>query len=238
MTVTDQKLQTLIDKESRKANTHDVLLGVQSADGRVNFQGAAGDATPQSPYFVASVSKMYTVAALMSLADEGRIDLAAPITDYLPGDLLDGIHVYKGMDYSRQLRVSQLIHQTSGLPNYFTGALAEEFKQNRDHAYPVADALAIARKQPPAPRRTAADRTTPTPTTSSSARSSRRSLGNRWRRCFRRASTTGSAWRTRTCTTAIARGRSNRCRSTTRIRGCRCRWRSARSAAPAGSSPP
>ena len=150
MTNINQKLQALIDKESRKANTDSVLLGVQSADRRVNFRGAAGDASPDSPYFIASVTKMFTVAALMSLFDEDKLDLDAPITDYLPGDLLDNVHIYNGTDYSHRLKVYQLIHQTSGLPDYFDGGLAEDFKQNRDHVYSVTDALIIARKASPA----------------------------------------------------------------------------------------
>jgi CubicO group peptidase (beta-lactamase class C family) len=36
------------------------------------------------------------------------------------------------------------------MPDYFAGSLAEDFKQNRDQAYSVADALAIARRQSPA----------------------------------------------------------------------------------------
>ena len=149
MTNINQRLHKLVDKESRKANTHSMLLGVQSANNSINFQSAAGDATPNSPYFIASVTKMYTVAVLMRLIDEGKLDLNAPITDYLPGDLLDGLHIHKGTDYSHQLKIYHLIHQTSGLPDYFEGHLAEEFKQNRDHSYSVADTLAIAREMTP-----------------------------------------------------------------------------------------
>ena len=106
----NQKLQALIDAESRKANTHSVLLGVQSKDGHINFQGAAGDASPDSPYFIASVTKMFTATVIMQLVDEGLLDLDALITDYLSGDLLDGIHIYNGTDYSHRLKVYQLIH--------------------------------------------------------------------------------------------------------------------------------
>jgi CubicO group peptidase (beta-lactamase class C family) len=144
-----QKLQTLIDKESRRANTHGVLLGVQSADGRVNFQGAAGDASPNSPYFIASVTKMFTATVIMQLVDEGRLDLDAPITDYLPGDLLDGIHVYEGTDYSHQLKVYQLVQQTSGLADYYEDDLIEDFKHSRDRAYNLDDVLQMVRNLKP-----------------------------------------------------------------------------------------
>ena len=149
MNDTAQKLQAIIDKESQKANTHGVFLGVQSADGQVNFQGAAGEATPDSPYFIASVTKMFTATVIMQLLDEERLDLDAPIIDYLPGNLLNGIHVYKGTDYSHQLKVYQLVHQTSGLADYFEGNLDEDFKQNRDTNYSVEDVVAIVREMSP-----------------------------------------------------------------------------------------
>jgi hypothetical protein len=39
MNSVNHAIQELIAKESKKANTHSILLGVQSVDGRVNFQG-------------------------------------------------------------------------------------------------------------------------------------------------------------------------------------------------------
>jgi D-alanyl-D-alanine carboxypeptidase len=124
---------------------------MQSKDGRINFQGAAGDAaSPDSPYFIASVTKMYTATVIMQLVDEGLLDLDAPMQRYLPHLSLDGIHVYKGVDYSNQLKVYQLLHQTSGLSDYFDGGLAETtFKKNLDRAYSVEDVLDIARNATP-----------------------------------------------------------------------------------------
>lgn len=145
-------LQQLLDKEHHKRHTHTILLGVQSRDDRVRFTGAAGDATPDSPYFIASVTKMYTVAVLMQLVDEGRLDLDALLTAYLPPDLLAGIHVYQGVDYSAQLKVYQLIHQTSGLADYFEGkpahggsSVLDDLKQGKDRAYTLDDVLTMAR---------------------------------------------------------------------------------------------
>ncbi|MBR4201540.1 MAG: beta-lactamase family protein [Oscillospiraceae bacterium] len=40
--------------------------------------------TTDTLYSVASVSKIFAVTAVMQLADEGKIDLDAPVTDYLP----------------------------------------------------------------------------------------------------------------------------------------------------------
>jgi len=150
MSTINDKLQQLVDKEYNKPNTHSVLLGVHSGDGKINFQGTAGEASPENPYFIASVTKMYTGTVIMQLVDEGKLDLNAPIQQYLSHFSLDGIHVYKGTDYSKQLKVYQLLHQTSGLSDYFDGGLAEDtFKKNADLSYSVEDILDMARNATP-----------------------------------------------------------------------------------------
>jgi len=145
----NKQLQQLIDKEYRKSNTHSVLLGVQSGDGHVDFQGVEGDASTDSPYFIASITKMFTATVVMQLVDEGRLDLDAPIQRYLPHLQLDGIHVHKGIDYSQKLKVYQLLHQTSGLADYYEDGLVEDIKHNRDRAYNINDVLTMVRDKKP-----------------------------------------------------------------------------------------
>lgn len=145
MSIINQQLQQLIDKESGKANTHSVLLGVQSGDGQVNFQGGAGAASPDSPYFIASITKVFTASVVMQLVDEGKLDLDAPIQKYLSHLELDGIHVYKDVDYSKQLKVYQLVHQTSGLADYYEDEFIEDFKNNRDRSYTLDNVLTMVR---------------------------------------------------------------------------------------------
>lgn len=142
-------LQQLIEREARKANTHSVLLGVQSADSSIDFQGAAGDATPDSPYFIASVTKMLTAAVIMGLVDKGRLHLDAPLSAYLPGELLAGLHIHQGTDYSQTLKLHHLINQTSGLADYYEGGIADDLRNNHDRAYSVADVVNIARESAP-----------------------------------------------------------------------------------------
>jgi D-alanyl-D-alanine carboxypeptidase len=71
---------------------------------------AAGEAVTRSTSFaVASVSKTFTAALILALAEEGRIDLDAPVRRYLPG--LKKV--------SSKIRVRQLLDHTSGLRDYF-----------------------------------------------------------------------------------------------------------------------
>lgn len=147
-TVNDQ-LQKLIYKEIGKPHTYSVLLGVQSGDGKLSFQGAAGEASPTSPFFVASIAKIFTTTAIMQLVDEGKVHLGDHIEKYLSHLPLDGIHIYKDVDYSKQLKVHQLLRQTSGLADYFDGRLAEDFQKNQDRSYSVEEVLEMARNATP-----------------------------------------------------------------------------------------
>ena len=57
---------------------------------------------------VASVSKMFAVTAVMQLADQGKVDLDAPVTDYLP-DFKMADSRYKN------ITVRMLMNHSSGL---------------------------------------------------------------------------------------------------------------------------
>ena len=149
MSTISRQLQELINKEIKKRHTHSVLLAVQSGDGKINFQAAAGEASTNSPYFIASITKMFTATVVMQLVDAGKLSLGDEMVKYLSHIPIEGIHVHKGTDYSKQLKIYQLLHQTSGLSDYFNGGLVKDFKDNKDRYYSVADVLEMVRNSTP-----------------------------------------------------------------------------------------
>jgi CubicO group peptidase (beta-lactamase class C family) len=66
-------------------------------------------ATPRTSYLWFSMSKVVTATAALRLADEGRLDLDAPIATYVPG--------YANSHGSAQPRVRQLLNHTAGVAN-------------------------------------------------------------------------------------------------------------------------
>lgn len=68
-------------------------------------------ATADTPYNVASVTKLFTATLAMQLAAEGRLDLDAPVARYLP----DTVHVPTHVS-GTAITVRHLLTHTAGLP--------------------------------------------------------------------------------------------------------------------------
>lgn len=75
--------------------------GYADVDGKVPV-------TPDTAFALASVSKTFTGALIMALAEEGKVVIDAPARTYLPGMRLDP-----------KITVRQLLDHTSGLRDYF-----------------------------------------------------------------------------------------------------------------------
>lgn len=123
---TAEALQSLVDGQIGKGNVQNTVVAVQFYDRTTDFVGAAGVANPQTgapmvadtPYFLASVTKMYTAAVVLKLHERGQLQMELPIVEYLPSELTHGIHIYAGTDFSGQIKVHQHVDQSSGLADY------------------------------------------------------------------------------------------------------------------------
>lgn len=86
-------------------------------EGRVIFKRGFGNAvmefdvpvTPDTRFRIGSVTKQFTAAIVLQLVEEGRIDLQAPITRYLPD--------YPAAQGDR-VTIHQLLTHSSGIPSY------------------------------------------------------------------------------------------------------------------------
>jgi len=70
----------------------------------------AGTVGPETPFIIGSVSKTITALAVADLAEQGVIDLAAPVRTYLPWFRL------QDETAAARITVRDLLHHTSGLP--------------------------------------------------------------------------------------------------------------------------
>ena len=67
--------------------------------------------TPDTPMRVASITKSFTAAGVLTLVDEGRVDLDRPLVTYVPDFRMADAR-------AAAITVRQLLNQTSGLADY------------------------------------------------------------------------------------------------------------------------
>jgi CubicO group peptidase (beta-lactamase class C family) len=73
--------------------------------------------TPQTQMFIGSQSKSFTALAIAQLADQGHLDLNAPLQTYIPWFRIADEFA------SRQITINHLLHHTSGLSDSGYGVL-------------------------------------------------------------------------------------------------------------------
>ena len=158
----DQELSYRVDELAGPDKpVKNVVLRVEKGDGSFAWAGAAGTAnqdtqtamTADTPIYIASVTKLFTAAAIMRFSEQGALSLDDTIDRYLPEDLIQGIDVYQGSDYTHELTIRELLSQTSGLPDYYDDkandgtSLFEAFMADPDRTWTVDELIARARDQ-------------------------------------------------------------------------------------------
>jgi len=135
------------------------VLALSKGDGAFEWSGAAGIAhegdnramTGDTPIFVASVTKLYTATIVMLLAEQGALALDDPMAKYLPKDLIRGIHVLDGKDYSGEVTIRELLSHRSGIADYYDQkasdgkSLFDLLRENPERLWTVDDAISRAR---------------------------------------------------------------------------------------------
>ena len=117
--INEKLLESCMDSIIGTKQVYSAVMRVESGDGSFAWTGARGEMQADSKYFIASVTKMYVTAVIMSLAHENKLSLNDKISKYIDAKYMEGLHVYKGVDYSGEITVMHLISNTSGIPDYF-----------------------------------------------------------------------------------------------------------------------
>jgi CubicO group peptidase (beta-lactamase class C family) len=69
--------------------------------------------TPQTPFYLASVTKSFTAMAVLQLVEAGRLELDVPVTNYIPWfSMKDGA---AGNQAGDRITLRHLLHHTSGI---------------------------------------------------------------------------------------------------------------------------
>ena len=167
---TTNRLESLFLKFTKSGRFPNAVLRLESGSrdfSRSFVYGKPGtddSLTPRddSPYFIASVTKIFTAAAVLLLQERGRLNLDDPLNRFLDEKQIQGIHVWKGEDLSPRLKIHHLLAQTSGLADYFEQknergeSILTGILRDGDREWNLDDVLALLKnslqpKFPPAP---------------------------------------------------------------------------------------
>ena len=157
-----RELQRILERVSPRKHVKHAVAAAASVDGSFSTSAAVGDATPtgtpmrvETPFMVASVTKLYVASVILKYHERGLVGLEEPISAYLPGDMLVGLHRLNGVDHTGAITVRHLLGHTSGLPDYIEErpkggrALIDRVVEDGDMAWTLDDVVDIVRSLTP-----------------------------------------------------------------------------------------
>lgn len=158
--VVAERLQRLVDRIASKPRFGHAIVGVERGDGSSRWTHAAGIAnadgepmTPETPFYIASVNKLFIATLVLQLLEEGKVDLGAPISEYLGDEQVAAMHRIGDVDHTSEVTVFHLISHTSGLNDYLEGkrdggpSMYRQIANGTDLSLGFDEMLAITRTQ-------------------------------------------------------------------------------------------
>lgn len=121
----ENDITKLFTIELEKSSIRNGFLKLYSNSKSINIQLSEGifsngnSVSNETPFYTASIGKIFTATAIAILKDQGELDFEDSIGKYLPNDIISQLHVVNGEDNSYKITIAQLLQHTSGLPDYF-----------------------------------------------------------------------------------------------------------------------
>ena len=117
----ENSFRKTVQKDSKVNNAY---LLVHSDKHDIHLKLAEGStdgiqANPVQPNYMASVGKLFTATIIAKLYEECKLKFNDSITEHLDAELIAGLHIYKGKDYTDQIKIKDLLGQRTGLPDAF-----------------------------------------------------------------------------------------------------------------------
>lgn len=147
-----QRAENILRKQK---GVYSATMRVESGDGSFVWTTGTPNFSFNQPFFIASVTKLYITSLIFLLQQEGKLNLSDSIHLYIPEEMMNQLHVYKGKDYSRDITIKHLISNTSGLPDYFfyklpdNSTFASNILRNKDVAFTLEETIMYVKKLQP-----------------------------------------------------------------------------------------
>ena len=145
-------LQTVKNSEASKTasllvHSDRLKLHVRSASGTAGQSAAS----PDQPFHVASIGKLFTAVVVYQLVEEKKLSLNDPAVRILGPEILRKLFEFQGKDYSGQVTIDHLLSHKSGAADYFESvegggrSVLQEIPASPGRFWTSADILDFAR---------------------------------------------------------------------------------------------
>lgn len=115
MDIQRRKFQKTFRSITNKKKIHEAVLLVENSAGDVSCRFGYGGKDVDTPFLIASITKLFTTTCIFILEERGKLSLDDKITKYLSKHTVKNLHIYKDLDYTNKLTISSLLCHTSGL---------------------------------------------------------------------------------------------------------------------------
>jgi CubicO group peptidase (beta-lactamase class C family) len=155
--VTIWRLEGLLRQLMNRKPIVQAVVAVETGDRSSCWVGtggvtASGDQVVEgTPFFIASIDKIYNTVIIMMLSESHRLDINEPISAYLPTPFTRGLHRYHGVDLSEKITVRNLLTHTSGIADWLEDypkggpSLIESILKEGDRSFTIEELTAYVR---------------------------------------------------------------------------------------------
>ena len=134
-------IDEIFDKTVKKHKIQDAVLFIENFEGDFSLACTHGNAHLHSPLLMASVTKLFTTASIIILSEQGKLSLDDLLIKYLDKQLLKNLHVFKTVDYTEEITISDLLFQTSGLADWYEAGKTKNKVIKQDFSYSFQEML-------------------------------------------------------------------------------------------------
>lgn len=144
-----EKIEKIFNSSIRSKQIHEAVLFVENSSGDFSINFNYGGKTIDTLIQAASIGKLFTTTCILILQEQKKLSLDNRVVDFFDKNIFNGLHKYKGVDYSHQLTISDLLFQTSGFPDYEAegGIIKRAIKE--DFQISTAELIEITKKLKP-----------------------------------------------------------------------------------------
>lgn len=113
------KYKKIFDKFTKSTLIHEAVLLIENSNGDFSYSQEYGNKMTDSPFLMASITKLFTTTCILILLENGKLSLSEKISKFLDDDEIKGLHIFNGKEYSYDLTIYDLLFQVSGLPDLY-----------------------------------------------------------------------------------------------------------------------